>query len=634
MGSGPRNPNNDPYSKTYNQGWRNHPNFGWRDQPQRPQNFNNSSQGDFQQSNDLEAILTGFRQETRASIKNLEIQMGQLATKVNEIDQRTTNSLPGNTIPNPRKECKAITVISEQVASTEAQVMQETRAFIRNLEVLVGQLSKQILERSASTFQGDTVVNPGEDCKVIQLRSSKVAGSETKANEELVEKEVPEEKKEEVEHAPPKCADNLFSDSLDAHPTLPKAPEYKPKMPYPQRLQKETKDKQFSKFLEVFRKLQINIPFAKILEQMPLYAKFMKELLSKKKSLKGDETVVLTKECSTIIQNNLPKKMPDPGSFQIPCTIGSTTFEKTLCDLGTSINLMPLSVMKKLQIQEAQPTKIALQMADKSMKPAYGLVENILVKVGKFFLPTDFVILDTGKDENASIILERLFLATGRALIDVEVGELVLRVHNEQLVFHVFKDVHSTGEEERCMQAELIDPNLQEPPDDAQQNLQLKPPVVTTNKISPDIKPKFGVGTASSTKEEVPKKKKIPRGWRNKKIPTEGFSPGMKVVLTSNPAWVYTVIRILSLEHIELRYGDTEKKFKVRGEELSGMRNCYSGCELLFEIDSLAMAPKTDAQDHGLNISSQLRITNQQVHWVVQVIPYVSKGRIPQRLSV
>ncbi|KAL4329358.1 Retrotransposon gag protein [Arachis hypogaea] len=241
--------------------------------------------------------------------------MGQLATKVNEIDQRTTNSLPGNTIPNPREECKAITVISEQVASTEAQVMQETRASIRNLEVLVGQLSKQILERSTSTFLGDTVVNPGEDCKVIQLRSGKVAGSETKANEELVEKEAPEEKKEEVEHAPPKHADNPFPDSLNTYPTLPKAPEYKAKMPYPQRLQKETKDKQFSKFLEVFRKLQINIPFAEVLEQMPLYAKFMKELLSKKKPLKGDEIVVLTKECSAIILNHLPKKMPDPGSF-------------------------------------------------------------------------------------------------------------------------------------------------------------------------------------------------------------------------------------------------------------------------------------------------------------------------------
>ena len=146
--------------------------------------------------------------------------MGQIATRVNEIDQRTTNSLPGNTIPNPREECKAITLISRQVASTEAQV-----------------------------------------------------------NEEPIEKEAPEEKKEEVEHVPPKRADNPFPDSFDTYPTLPKAPEYKPKMPYPQRLQKETKDKQFSKFLEVFRKLQINISFAEVLEQMPLYAKFMKELL-------------------------------------------------------------------------------------------------------------------------------------------------------------------------------------------------------------------------------------------------------------------------------------------------------------------------------------------------------------------
>ncbi|KAL4329357.1 hypothetical protein AHAS_Ahas13G0292000 [Arachis hypogaea] len=230
---------------------------------------------------------------------------------------------------------------------------------------------------------------------------------------------------------------------------------------------------------------------------------------------------------------------------------------------------MPLSMMKKLQIQEAQPTKIALQMADKSMKPANRLVENILVKVGKFFLSVDFIILDTGEDENASIILGRPFLATGRALIDVKVDELVLRVHNEQLVFHVFKDIHSTGEGERCMQAELIDPNLQEPPDDAQRSLQLKPPLVTISKIPPDIKPKFGVENAPSTKEEVPKKKKIPRGWRNKKIPTEGFSPGMKVVLTKTLAWIYTVNRILSLEHIELIYEDTGKKFKVRGEELS-----------------------------------------------------------------
>ncbi|XP_057760378.1 uncharacterized protein LOC130980745 [Arachis stenosperma] len=103
-------------------------------------------------------------------------------------------------------------------------------------------------------------------------------------------------------------------------------------------------------------------------------------------------------------------------------------------------------------------------MADKSLKHAHGIVEKNLVKVGKFFFPADFVILDIGEDENAFIILGRPFLATGRALIDVEVGELVLRVHDEQMVFHM----NSSGEEEKCMQTELIVPTLQEPPNNAQ----------------------------------------------------------------------------------------------------------------------------------------------------------------------
>ncbi|XP_057723911.1 uncharacterized protein LOC130939863 [Arachis stenosperma] len=125
----------------------------------------------------------------------------------------------------------------------------------------------------------------------------------------------------------------------------------------------------------------------------------MKSLLSEKKALKGDETVVLTKEGSALIQRKLPKKMPDLGSFLIPCTIGNITFEKALCDLSSSINLMPLSVMKKLGIQEAQATRITLQMDDKSLRQAYGLVENILVKVGELFHPVDFVILDMGEEQ-------------------------------------------------------------------------------------------------------------------------------------------------------------------------------------------------------------------------------------------
>ncbi|KAL4357260.1 hypothetical protein AHAS_Ahas09G0169100 [Arachis hypogaea] len=86
---------------------------------------------------------------------------------------------------------------------------------------------------------------------------------------------------------------------------------------------------------------------------MPQYVEFMKSLLSEKKTLRADEIVVLTEEYSALIQSKLPKKMPNPGSFQIRCTIGNINFDKALCDLSADINLMPLSVMKKLRIQEA-----------------------------------------------------------------------------------------------------------------------------------------------------------------------------------------------------------------------------------------------------------------------------------------
>jgi len=83
---------------------------------------------------------------------------------------------------------------------------------------------------------------------------------------------------------------------------------------------------------------------------MPLYTKFMKEVLTKKRSLKEGQTVEMTMECSAILQRGLPEKKYDPGRFYIPCTIGNINIEKSFCDLGASINLVPLSLMRKLQI--------------------------------------------------------------------------------------------------------------------------------------------------------------------------------------------------------------------------------------------------------------------------------------------
>ena len=125
-----------------------------------------------------------------------------------------------------------------------------------------------------------------------------------------------------------------------------KVQAYTPAVPFPQRLQKAKKEEQFSKFLEIFKKIEINIPFIDAITQMPNYAKFFKDILSKKKKIAKERLVSLTATCSAVIQKSLPAKMKDPGSFTIPCTIGKYEFKKALCDSGAGINLIPLLLYK------------------------------------------------------------------------------------------------------------------------------------------------------------------------------------------------------------------------------------------------------------------------------------------------
>ena len=146
---------------------------------------------------------------------------------------------------------------------------------------------------------------------------------------------------------------------------------------------------------------------------MPNYAKFMKEVMSKKRKLEDYETVKLTEECCAILPRKLPQKVKDSGSFTIPCTIGDSTFDKALCDLGASINLMPLSVFRKLGLEEVTPTTISLQMVDRSLTFPRGIIEDVLVKVDKFIFPVDFVVLDMEADREIQLILGRPYLATG-----------------------------------------------------------------------------------------------------------------------------------------------------------------------------------------------------------------------------
>ncbi|XP_062089006.1 uncharacterized protein LOC133795570 [Humulus lupulus] len=192
------------------------------------------------------------------------------------------------------------------------------------------------------------------------------------------------------------------------------------------------------------------------LEQMPSYVKFMKDILSKKRKMEDFETVALTEECSAILQKKLPPKLRDLGSFTIPCTIGRIEGINALCDLGASINLMPLSVFKRLQLGEAKPTIVTLQLVDRSLAHPRGVIEDVLVKVEKFIFPVDFKVLDMEEDNNVPIILGRPFLATGQALIDVQKGELKLRVKGEEVVFNVLKAMTYPEASDNCFSVDVM----------------------------------------------------------------------------------------------------------------------------------------------------------------------------------
>ncbi|GKC21177.1 DNA-directed DNA polymerase [Tanacetum coccineum] len=177
---------------------------------------------------------------------------------------------------------------------------------------------------------------------------------------------------------------------------------------------------------------------------MPKGAKVLKDLLSHKEKLeKVASSVKLNEECSAIIQRSLPKKEGDPRSFTLPCLIGPLAVKNALAYLGACINLMPHSLFQRLGISKLKPTKMSIQLADRSIKYLIGVCENLLVKVGKFIFPVNFIVLEMDEDELFLIILGRPFISTARAVIDVHEGKLSLRVKNETIMFNIGKSMKS-----------------------------------------------------------------------------------------------------------------------------------------------------------------------------------------------
>ncbi|XP_028806107.1 uncharacterized protein LOC114760956 [Neltuma alba] len=273
---------------------------------------------------------------------------------------------------------------------------------IKNLEVQMGQLASQMNVLTRSSLPSDTIPNPkrdgNEECKAISLRSGK----------QLPDIQRPSKTSKDITNS---MVTDLDTNELSEEGGVVEEEETKKRKQTEENLndvvrgknvEGEMVDDKREDTLPLLLHRCRHFPFLKALEQMPKYAKFLKDVLSKKKRFGEFETVALTEDCSAILQRKLPPKLRDPGSFYIPCNIGKHFNGKALCDLGASVNLMPLAVFNRLNLGEARPTTVTLLFADRSISYPKGIVEDVLVKVDKFIFPADFIVLDCEDTTNCN----------------------------------------------------------------------------------------------------------------------------------------------------------------------------------------------------------------------------------------
>ncbi|GKB57662.1 reverse transcriptase domain-containing protein [Tanacetum coccineum] len=272
-------------------------------------------------------------------------------------------------------------------------------------------------------------------------------GSHGKASRVEVEKE-PETLMDEVHITSP--ASTTHVPPLGVQPVSPPKPKedpkpnpHQPKIPYPSRLNKtkllDKVDVQISKFLKILKQLHFDISLMDALTQIPKFTKMLKDLLKDKEKLEELANTLINVECSAILLNKVPKKLEDPEKFLIPCILQDLEVCNSLADSGANINLMPLSIYEKLGVRPLKPTRMTLDMANRSVTFPMGITEDVIVKVEKFNFLSDFVIFDFEADPRVPIILKRPFMRTARAIVDLYEEKLTLRVENEEVVFYTDK---------------------------------------------------------------------------------------------------------------------------------------------------------------------------------------------------
>ncbi|XP_074301415.1 uncharacterized protein LOC141632802 [Silene latifolia] len=318
---------------------------------------------------DLTLSVTHDRADNKQNFKNLENQVSQLATAINQLEARDSNALPSQTVVNPRENVSAVS--------------------LRN--------GRQLVEIEK------TKAKP----KVVTIHEKE---------EEIVIEE--DEKASNVKEK------EQISSSI---------PKVEADVPFPDALKRTHHFDHDKDIYENDRISEVNIPLLNLLKSVPKYAKFLKELCTikrnnklkgmKKVKGKGSKGEIISEYVSALFQKKVPPKCGDPGMFSIHCTIGDLRFEKAMLDLGASINVISFTIYETLKLGPLKDTSVVVQLADRSSVYPKGIVENVMVGVGKLAFLADFYVLDMKNEADAiPVLLGRPFLRTAGTKIDVPKG--------------------------------------------------------------------------------------------------------------------------------------------------------------------------------------------------------------------
>ncbi|GJU83978.1 reverse transcriptase domain-containing protein [Tanacetum coccineum] len=388
-----------------------------------------------------------------------------------QVYQPPTNQPPVYQVPPQQMQGVSKTDFENYVKANDVVLrnMQNQGQGLQNqMTNLTEMLSKFITSNTASssnsgTLPSQTVTNPREHVNAITTRSGKTC---EEPSTPLVPTPVVSTPLKEPEQNPETSMDRVQKPSskntaqvppLEDHDFIfieipkPKAKKtvsepnsqnpdsYQPKLPYPERMkvrENDTPSAQQSRFMKLFKQLRLEIGLKDALIEMPKFNKWLNTLLRNKEKLEEISITTINVECSAIILNKVPEKLEDPGKFLIPCALQELDRTNALANSGASIIVLPHSIYKQLGLGALKPTRMTLELANRSVTHPMGIAEDVVVRVDGFTFLADFVMVNFEPYPRVPIILGRPFLRTAKALIDLYEEKLTLRVGSDELVFY------------------------------------------------------------------------------------------------------------------------------------------------------------------------------------------------------